>query len=779
MWVKLARFILKFRLPLVSIIALVTLFMAYNATKVQMTYDFPKIIPPDHPSFIEYDNFKKQFGEDGSILVMGIQTDRLFNQDVFSAWHQLGEDLKQIDGVDGVLSIPHAVTIEKDTSEKKFLARPLVQGKLTTQEQVDIVRDEFLSLPIYDGVIYNSESKATIMAVTINPKKLDSKERLVVVNNVHQSGENFAQKTNVDVKYSGLPFIRSFQMNQISKELRNFLLLATLLIGIILFLLFRSFSTVFYPLLVVAIGVIWSLGTLGLLGYRITILTGLIPTLIVVIGIPNCIYLINRYHEEYRRHGSRRKALEIMITKIGHVTFFANLTTAIGFGVFATMDSIILQEFGLVAGLNIACTYIISIIVIPVVFSFIPSPKESHLKHLDRSFFTGALDTLTNWTWNHGGKIVFSMLVIIGVCSVGLMQLESKGFLFDDVPKEAQEYKDLKFFEGNFNGVMPFDILIDSKKKNGITKASFLKKINKVQRVFAEDTLFSKPLSIVDGIKFANQAFFNGKKEFYTLPNGFDRNFIFTYLKNSGDTNGGLLKSLTDSTQSVARISVQMADVGSQRFPVLMDSLRPKVEAIIDTNKYDITYTGTSLVALEGYNYLVNGLIWSVLLAFCLIALIIAYLFRNLKMLLVALLPNIIPLVVTAAIMGYFSIPLKPSTVLVFSVAFGISVDFTIHFLAKYRQELENSGGQIIPAVKRSIRETGFSMIYTAMILFTGFIVFAFSSFEGTFYLGLLTSVTLIVSLFTNLLLLPSFIYLVEGWSGNIPKEDVEAELAR
>lgn len=771
MWVKLARFVLKFRIPLISFIALVTLFMAYNATKVQMTYDFPKIIPPDHPSFIEYDNFKKQFGEDGSILVMGIQTDRLFEHDVFSAWHQLGEDLKQVDGVDGILSIPHAITIEKDTSEKKFIARPLVSQELASQTDVDAVRDEFFSLPIYDGVIYNSDTKATIMAVTINPKKLDSKERLVVVNQVHELGESFAQNTNVDVKYSGLPFIRSFQMNQISKELRNFLLLATLLIGIILFLLFRSFSTVFYPLLVVAIGVIWSLGTLGLLGYRITILTGLIPTLIVVIGIPNCIYLINRYHEEYRRHGSRKVALEIMVTKIGHVTFFANLTTAIGFGVFATMDSIILQEFGLVAGLNIACTYIISIIVIPVVFSFIPSPKESHLKHLDRTFFKGALDKLTQWTWNHGGKIVFSMLLIIGICLVGLMQLESKGFLFDDVPKEAQEYKDLKFFEGNFRGVMPFDILIDSKKKNGITKASFLKKIEKVQRVFDEDTLFSKPLSIVDGIKFANQAFFKGKKEFYTLPNGFDRNFIFTYLKNSGNTNGGLLKSLTDSTQSVARISLQMADVGSQRFPILMDSLRPKVEAIIDTSKYDITYTGTSLVALEGYAYLVNGLIWSVLLAFCLIALIIAYLFRNLKMLLVALLPNVIPLIVTAAIMGYFHIPLKPSTVLVFSVAFGISVDFTIHFLAKYRQELENSNGQIAPAVQSSIRETGFSMIYTALILFTGFIVFAFSSFEGTYYLGLLTSVTLIVSLFTNLLLLPSVIYMVEGWSGNISKK--------
>ncbi len=776
MWVKLAQFILRFRWPLISAIGLVTLFMLFQASKVQMTYDFPKIIPPDHPAFQDYIAFKQQFGEDGSILVLGIETDKLFEQETFSAWYELGEDIKKIDGVDGILSLPHAFTIEKDTAEKKFLPRQIVSNKLESQAAVDEARDLFLSLPFYEGVIYNPETKATIMAVTINPKKLDSKERLVVVDAVYQAGENFAQAVNVDVKYSGLPFIRSFQMNKISQELRNFLLLASLLIGLILFFLFRSFSTVFYPLVVVAIGVIWSLGTLGFLEYRITILTGLIPTLIVVIGIPNCIYLINRYHEEYRKHGSRQRALEVMITKIGHVTFFANLTTAIGFGVFALMDSIILQEFGLVAGINIAFTYIISLIVIPVVFSFLPAPKDKHLEHLDRSFFTGVLDRLTKWTWRDGNKILVSMLVIIAVCSVGLLQLESKGYLFDDVPKDAQEYKDLQFFERNFNGVMPFDILVDTKKKNGVTKASFLKRLNKVHKIFEADTTFSKPISLVDGVKFANQAFFKGKRDFYTLPNGFDRNFVFSYLKNSAGEGGtnDMLQSVTDSTGSIARISLQMADVGSKQFPFVMENLRPKVEAILDTNKYDITYTGTSLVALEGYNYLVNGLIWSVLLAFCLIALIIAYLFRNLKMLVVALLPNIIPLIVTAAIMGYFQIPLKPSTVLVFSVAFGISVDFTIHFLAKYRQELGHSNGRIAPAVQRSIRETGFSMIYTAMILFTGFIVFAFSSFEGTFYLGVLTSVTLIVSLFTNLLLLPSFIYFVERLSGNLSDEDSE-----
>ncbi len=741
--------------------------MGFQAGGIRLNYSFPKILPATHPHFLQYNDFKATFGEDGNVMVIGLQTDRMFEQAIFNDWYVLGNEIQAMDGIDGVLSIAHSFKVIKDKDEKKFNIVPLIEEKVANADSMARIQTTFEDMPFYKGIIYNPDTKASLMAIQFEQKLLDSRERIDFVDKIIQKADVFSNKHRIDLHYSGLPYIRSFQVTKISQELVTFLVLASLLIGIVLFILFRSLPTVIFPLFVVMISVIWALGTISLFQYEVSVLTGLIPTLIVVIGIPNCVYFLNKYHEEFRKHGSRLRALTSMIVRIGHVTFFANLTTAIGFGVFALMDSQLLREFGIVAGLNIAGTYLISLVVIPVIFSYLPNPKTSQTKHLDSKFLNRLLERLVNWTLKYKGFIQLGTLGLLVVCVIGLLQLKSEGYLFDDVSHDAKEYKDLKFFERNFKGVMPFDVVIDSRKKGGVTKLSFMKKMNKVHRIFEKDSLFSRPISLIDGIKFANQAYYNGKGKYYDLPSNLESSFIFKYLANSGDSNNSVLKTLTDSLQQRARISVNMADVGSKKFPELVASLKPKIEAVIDTSRYGITYTGTSLIALEGYNYLVNGLIYSVLLAFLLIALIIAYLFRSVKMLLIALLPNLIPLLVTASLMGYFNIALKPSTVLIFSVAFGISVDFTIHFLAKYRIELLSRNQTVEQAVKHSIQETGYSMVYTALILFCGFIIFSWSEFTGTYFLGVLTSITLVVALIANLVLLPSVILSVHHWLGD------------
>jgi len=736
--------------------------MGYMARGVKQTYSFPKILPDTHQSFLDYNQFKKTFGEDGNVMVIGLKTDRLFEKEMFNDWYMLGNEVKEMQGIDGVLSIPHAFKVVKNKEEKRFGVAPLVEQAIQNAEEMDNIKSVFYDMPFYKGVIYNPETDASLMAIQFEQKLLDSKERIAFVSRIIEKATVFSEKYKVDLHYSGLPYIRSFQVTKISEELITFLVLACSLIGLVLFILFRSLPTVIFPMLVVMISVIWSMGSLALFDYEISVLTGLIPTLIVIIGIPNCVYFLNKYHEEFRKHGSRLRGLTSMIVRIGHVTFFANLTTAIGFGVFALMDSQLLREFGIVAGLNIAGTYIISLIVIPVIFSYLPKPKIKHTKHLDRKFLNNGLAKLVTGTMEYKKTIQIGTLVLLVGCVFGLIQLKSEGYLFDDVSHEAKEYQDLKFFERNFKGVMPFDVVVDTKKKGGVTKLSFMKKLDKVHKIFEENPVFSRPISLIDGIKFANQAYYSGKGKYYDLPSNLEKNFIFQYLANSGDDNNDLLKTLTDSVQQRARVSVNMADVGSKRFPEVIGELKPQIEAILDTSRYDVTYTGTSLIALEGYNYLVSGLIYSVLFAFLLIACIIAYLFRSFKMLLIALLPNLIPLLVTASIMGYWGIALKPSTVLIFSVAFGISVDFTIHFLAKYRLELLNRNQTVPQAIERSIQETGFSMVYTAIILFCGFVVFAGSEFTGTYFLGILTSITLVVSLIANLVLLPSIILSID-----------------
>ena len=762
MWQGISRFILKFRVVLLIILAVATGFMTYKAFQVKLTYGAIKLLPQNHPILEDYSTFQRTFGEDGNVMVLGIQTPRFFQLALFNHWHRMGNTIAEIDGIENVVSIAHLSHLVKNKEEKRFEITPVVSGDIKTAREMDSLKNFIYSLPFYSNLLYNKESGASVMAISFNRQKLDSKKRIEIVGKITKLCEEYELDHREEIHLSGLPFLRTLRTTKIADELKLFLILAFIITSIILFLLFRSFSAVFFSLLVVIVGVVWSLGLIVLLGHKITLLTGLIPSIIVVIGIPNCVYLLNKYHIEFRIHGNKIKALSRVIEKIGHVTFYTNLTTAIGFSVFYFTRSKMLVEFGAVAGIALAAIFLISLILIPVVFSFLPDPATRHFGYLDNRTLVKALAIFNNLSANHRPKVYLVSIVLMAVAVFGIFQITTNGYILDDVAIESDEYTDLKFFEQNFKGIMPFEILIDTKKRGAAKKLSIIRKVEEVQQHLDTYSIFSKTISIPDGLKYANQAFYNGKPAAYRLPSALEKNFVFSYLGATKDDEN-VTNAFTDSNAQVIRISAQVADIGSEQMPLMLDSLRVQVTSIISNPDYDVTYTGASLVAMTGYNFLIKGLLNSVALALLLIAVIIAYLFRSAKMLILALIPNLIPLLITAAIMGYARIPLKPSTVLIFSIAFGISVDFTIHFLAKFRQEFMRHNWGISKTVQISLNETGVSMIYTAITLFFGFIIFTASEFGGTINLGLLTSVTLVVALFANMILLPSLLISFEG----------------
>lgn len=733
-----------------------------------MDYTMAKVIPKDNPRYMEFMEFRQQFGADGNILVLAVQHQDLFEKEFFNKWQALGDSVFKVDGVDQVLGLGHAFNLKKIAEEGRFEMQEFPDGPVTSDKMMDSIKALWLSLPFYENIVYNPETQVTVMAARFNDKDMHSKEKVFMVQQIEKLAADFEQSTGDKVHLSGLPFIRSFRITMITRELYIVLLYAVIVLIAVLLFLFRSVSAVIFPFFVVIIGVVWAMGLMVLFDYKITLLTGLIPNLMVIIGIPNCVYLLNKYHSEYRKHGNKVRALSTVIQRIGFVTFFANLTTAIGFGVFVFTDSGILKEFGVIAGITVGLLFVISIITIPVIFSFLPEPSLKHVKHLDRPILDKMVRRLDTVTIN-GRKITYALTFIVVVAAAfGITKLETKGYMLDDVPKESNVYKDLKFLEEHFTGVMPLEILVDTKRPNGAISGSNLQKIDELESKLYADSLFSKPTSVTAGLKFATQAYYNGNPDRYRLPRSSgltpEMSFIMRYLggmaehnKEAGESQQ-LMNNFLDSTRQVARVSMQIPDIGSGRLDELYGKLDGIVKPIFPDSSYQVTYTGTSIVALEGFRFLTSGLMNSVGMAFILIALIMAYLFRSVRMLIISLIPNMVPLFLTAGIMGYAGIALKPSTVLVFSVAFGISVDFTIHFLAKYRQELTRHKWDIAKTVTETIHETGTSMVYTSLILFLGFITFYTSSFDGTKYMGLLVSITLIASLFSNLILLPSLL---------------------
>ncbi len=758
MWEKIAGFILRNRIPLLLALAIVTVFMAFQARNVQYSYKFGGILPKDDSTQVEYDRFTKRFSEDGNILVLGVQGAELHSYPVFSEWYDLGNTLRAIDGVDSVFSEAHLFTLVKNSEEKRFDLQKVVSQRPDSQEEVDSLVAIIQSLPFYRRLIYNDTTYASLMMLFVNRERFETDSRIEVVRAIEREAAAFTESTGLEVHYSGLPYIRSLQMIRIKKELGMFVGLAALVTAILLFLFFKSFRVMLISLVVVVIGVIWSLGTIGIFGFKLSALMGLIPPLIIVIGVPNCVFLLNKYHSEYRIHGNQIKALNRVIYKVGNATFMTNATTAMGFATFIFVQSAMLKEFGIIAAINIISVFLLSLIIIPTVFSFIAPPLERHVKHLDRTWLERAVGGLEHLVIHHRPKVYVATVVLVGLAVYGLTKVKATGNIVDDLPKDDQIITDLRFFERNFSGVMPLEVLVNTLDSSRITQEKNLRKIEALQKELESYEEISRPLAITDAVKFAKQAYYNGLPERYSLISGYEKSFIAPYLRGNEDEAGGVMRLFLDSTRQVTRVSAQIADIGTHELDSLMNRLKPRIFEIFPPDAYKVTLTGTSIVFLNGTTYLVKNLFISLSIAIVVIAILMALLFNSARMVVISLIPNIIPLLFTGALMGYFGVAIKPSTILVFSIAFGISVDDTIHFLSKYRQELKQRSWDIHGCILRALRETGVSMIYTSIILFFGFLVFTASNFGGTVALGLLVSITLLVAMISNLVLLPSLL---------------------
>ncbi|MFL5765168.1 MAG: efflux RND transporter permease subunit [Bacteroidia bacterium] len=763
MWKFLANKILRHKIAFASVIALITVFMSWQATKIELTYEYPRILPSDDPTWIDYDNFKKMFGEDGSIMVIGMQDTNLYQLDKFNDWYKLGEDIKNIEGIRDLMSVGKLYNIKRNDSLNRFDFPPVISRTPKTQAELDSVKEVIMSLPFYDELVYNKKTGATLMAITFQKKELNSKTRIEIVNKIKTLADAFGAKHHVELHFSGMPYIRTAITQKVSGEMGLFMALALIVMVIILSALFRSFNVVFFSVLVTAIGVVWSLGTIALFGYKITMLSGLIAPLIMVIGIPNCVFLFNKYQSEYSKHGNKQKALSVMIQTIGVLLFLANVTTAIGFGVLYFTNSSMLVEFGVVAAINVMATYCITLILIPIIMSYLPAPSEKHTRHLEGKRINKVLAWVDYLVHNRRAAIYTVVTIVTILGSLGAARINVIGYVVDDLPQKDPINTDLHFFQDNFHGVLPFEVSIDTKKKNGVfaDNAAVLYKIKRLQKIFAGYDQFSRPVSVVEGLKFFYQAYEGGAKKKYVLPGIMELKQLQDF---AGTVKGkeSKLTSFIDSTKQFTRVSFQMRDVGSAEINRLVKELQPRVDSIFDPKEYKVELTGQSLMFLKGNDYLLKNLFDSLLIEILLIAIVGIALFRSIRIILLSKLPCLIPLIVTAGIMGYLGIRFKPSTILIFSIAFGISSDGTIYFLTKYRQELNKKGSTVADAISTAIRETGLSMIYTAVILFCGFAIFAASSFGGTVAMGVLISLTLLVAMCTNLVLLPAILLSID-----------------
>lgn len=839
MWQKIGNLILRNRLFIMAIIVILTVFFGYFAvTGLKIDNKYGNTLPKESQAQLDYLKFKTEFGEDGSSLVLAIKSDSLYTEQNFRKWKELGDSILLFDGVESVISEATLFTIRNVVSESKFEAKRVFSDVTFKEKSIDSIEREIKMNPLYQKLLYNDSTKVSLMLIGLDERFLSDQKKSDFVLKIEALAGTY-EKYFGKVHYAGLPHIRIVVGKRIINEMYIFIALSIFASSLLLYIFFRSLRVVMICNIVVFISVIWSMGSIGLFGFRISIMMALIPPLIIVIGIPNCVFLVTRYHQEVRYHGNKIRALSKMIQKIGGATFLTNLTTAIGFCTFTSSEK--LAEFGIIAALNIMVVFVLSLCIIPIITSFSKAPKPRHLKHLDRVYSQGFIEVVVTLVTQHRKWIYIGCVALIVVSTAGLIRIKATGNITGDLPKGDQILTDVKFIEANFGGAIPFEMTINYKQPGRLFKQETLLKIEEIQNKYTADTLFSKSLSIVDFIKVVNMAYYGNDPSQYKIISNRDKLRLKKYIDKFDLTNangGNLsLKELVDTASTTLRIRTQMKDIGSYEVADKVDTMRVRIDEILNPDKkkieyfyknvvkgkngyvdsiiygypniyngltallsngndekqlafdsdpekireyfgkpgfrnklrkaindeyYDLTLTGTSVVASEGTQYLFVSLVESLIFAILSISALMAVLFRSWRMVIISMIPNVIPLLFTAGIMGWFNIPLKPSTLLVFGIALGITVDNAILFLAKYRQELQTKRWDLKYSIIKSLRETGLGIFYTSVILFFGFIMFVFSQFGGTKALGLLVSLTILVGMVTNLLVLPALLLSLE-----------------
>ena len=762
-WNALARLILRNRVAILVLIGLFTALMVSQWGKMRFSYTEANLLPDDHFVNLDYNRFLKIFGEEDNLIVLGVKDRRLFSVENLNAWNRFCKSFENNPNVETIVTLQDLKKLVKNKRKQQFDFIPFIKDSLKTTKELDAVTSALLNdFPFYDNILFNKESNAIRSVLLLDKSIVNSPARKsFIVDNLIPKVQAFEKQYGLDVRVSGMPYARTLNSQNIIDEIEVFLIAAIIITSLIFFFFFRSYRATFISMCVVVIGVMWTFGILGFLEYEITVLTALIPPLIIVIGVPNCIFLINKYQHEFNKHGNKAKSLQRVITKVGNATLMTNTTTASGFATFIITQSKLLTEFGTVASLSIMAIFSLCLLIIPIVYSYMPMPNEKHLEHLNKRW----INTLGDWietTVKQKNIAIYIISVLLLVVSIiGIYQIKTSGSLLEDMPKNAEFYQDIQFYETEFNGIMPLEILINTKRKKGVLKPVNLKKMSALEELIVEIPELSKPISIVSLVKYSKQAFYNGNPKYYQLPTTQENGFILSYAKNSSN-DLDLLHNYVDSTGQYARITTFIKDDGMDQMDQIEDRLNKEITKLFDKDRYEVSLTGKAFLFQKGTNFLIKNLILSLTLAILLISLFMAYLFRSFRMIVISLTPNLLPLLITAGAMGYLGVPIKPSTILVFSIAFGISVDDTIHFLAKYRQELIACRWSVKKSVFAALRETGISMFYTSIVLFFGFSVFITSNFGGTVAMGALVSGTLLLAMMANLLLLPVLLLSLE-----------------
>ncbi|HKL18745.1 MAG TPA: MMPL family transporter [Halalkalibaculum sp.] len=747
---RLAEIILKHPKSFLGIFLILTLAAFYPAIQIGTDFNLENFFPKNDPTIKDYQYLEEEFGRDDNVIMVGFESDSLLSGSVLSDLKTITDSASLIANVNEVRSILSAQQINRNGQRLTF--DNYIEAD-NLHSLPDTLRTALISDPFAEGFLINDQGDVTAFYLEIESGKNNYSVRDQIITDLRRVLQPYQK--SYEFKISGIPYYRNQYVQYLNEEILFYISISSVLIILLLWVLYRSVTGIIIPMLIVWLTILFTLAVMHLTGGYFEIMTSTIAPILLCVGIADSIHMISKYDDARLQGMDKPRSIKEMLLTLGNATFLTSITTAIGFGTLMTSDIVPMKRFGIYTAAGVMIAFAVTIFFVPSSLTLINVKnifKDKSAGIFD--FFSRSLQKLSEFNQRNYKQITFWFLIGTILIGSGSYFLRVNGKVFDELGEETEPIQHARFFSENLSPPFPMEFIIDTKQENGIMNPGFLQQMESFNSYLASFPEVERTITFNTLLKEVHGTMAPEKAKTNEIPDSEQLIAQYLLLLEVSDTE--FLERVTDFSYQKIRVAAQIKDAGSYRVTQMRDSL----SAYLQNNFPDseITITGSTILSADLNGKIVSSLFKSIALAFALISAIMAFLFKNVRMVFISLIPNILPLIMVAGIMGFTGIDIKSSTAVIFTIAFGIAVDDSIHYMARLRVEMKR-GATLDEALGIATEKTGKAIVVTSLILLAGFGTLMTSVFSSTVYMGLLVCLTVFGALLADLVLLPSLFY--------------------
>ncbi|MCB9257177.1 MAG: MMPL family transporter [Chitinophagales bacterium] len=739
----------NFRKQIIALVALLCLVALFFSSKLLFVFDLERFFPQGDEDLAYFYEFRKEFEDDDNFLLVAFtDSHSIFKRNLLleiDSFTTKSLALDEVVQANSITNFQYFVKLQFGGFSPPFPALHLEEGRDLAKDSLKLVQDE----RIY-GKLLAKDCKSTVVVLKTK-NALNQKDSESLMKNLYALLDKVPEE---NYHLLGRAYFQDVLVKQQIKEFILSTLISAFLVSLVFWIILRKSIGVFIAILSMLVCLLLFVGLLGAFQIELDMLSSLFPIIMIIVGVSDVVHLTNKYIEEYLKLGDQKQAIKTTVKEIGLATFLTSFTTAIGFLSLATSRIYPVKSFGISAALGVLVAFAVVICFTTAMLALIP-PEKIIRRDESHQIWKNTLLKFYLWTKGQSKSISIGAFIYFAVCLIGISLISTDVKIYDTLPRGVKLTEDFRFFEENYAGFRPFELAIEAQNGLKMDNYPLLYEIHKIEEFLKQEEAIEGINSITVLYKTLNRAMNADKASFYSFPSSESEFLKIQKYAEKIPTN--FSDVLLNKDKSKARISAKVKDIGSNQVDLISERLHQFITEEIDSSLIKVKLTGTGVIFDKNNEYIRQSLLSGLALAFFAISIIMALLFKDIKMVIISLIPNVFPLLFGGALMGYFNIALDAPTAIIFAISFGIAVDDTIHFLSKFKLErLKNKS--IEEALKTSFLETGKAIIITSIILFFGFLILLFSKTPGIVFVGVLVSGTLLTAVISDLLLLPLLI---------------------